>query len=206
MTVVPAGRCADVHVICDSCGSVAVADGHAVSDGVVVHVAIDGWSGPTFARGPHRCPTCTRSSQSSVPHRHRSGTRTKTSRVTVGSAGSAAVVSVVGDLEFDDLDLIRDALESAVVRRRTVIVDLAGAGTTDPACVGLLIRARNAAFRRGGELVLAAPSPLLAATLRASGVTDARVFRNRAHAVAATAGAPRRTYVAGGLRRGSARP
>jgi hypothetical protein len=73
MTAVPDPRAAGVQLICDGCGRAAAIDGCGFDDAGVVYVAAGmiGWSGSTFARGPHRCPGCPAGVSAAVALRHR---------------------------------------------------------------------------------------------------------------------------------------
>jgi anti-anti-sigma factor len=161
MTAVPAAVGTGVQLICDGCGDVAAANGCGLHDADVVYVAVAeiGWTGSAFARGPHRCPGC----DSQIPAARRSeGRRTDktpaTGRVSQHSMSSASLVRVVGDVDTDVVAELRAALESAVAKHPRVIVDLTRATTIDSVGLSTVVRARQAARRRGGDLMLAAPS------------------------------------------------
>jgi anti-anti-sigma factor len=169
MTAVPAKAGAGVELICDGCGSVAVASGHGLHDDDVVYVAVAevGWTGSAFARGPHRCRPCEQALLS-VP-RHARGPASDDAgvgRVVWHVAAPASLVQVSGDVDIDVVDELRVALEAAVAARAHVVVDLAGAGTIDSVGLGTLVRARQAARQRDGNLVLAAPSRFVLTVLR----------------------------------------
>jgi anti-anti-sigma factor len=68
------------------------------------------------------------------------------------------LVRVTGDVDDDVVPALRSTLDSAVALRPFVIVDLTMAGAITSPGLGTLVRARNAVRRRGGELLLAAPS------------------------------------------------
>jgi anti-anti-sigma factor len=161
MTAVPATVGTGVQLICDGCGDVAVANGCGLHDADVVYVAVAeiGWTGSAFARGPHRCPGC----DSRIPAARRSQVRRAddtraTGRVSQHSMTSASLVRVVGDVDTDVVAELRTALDTAVAEHPRVIVDLTRAATIDSVGLGTVVRARQAARRRGGDLLLAAPS------------------------------------------------
>ena len=100
---------------------------------------------------------------------------------------SAAVVTVSGDVDIDIADELRALLERAAGERRNVILNLTMAHTIDAAGLGTLVRARNAARRRQGELLLAGPSPFIQTVLRTMRLHTAfRVFRSPDEAATAT--------------------
>ena len=110
-----------------------------------------------------------------------------TRRVSVELGPSAAVVSATGDVGADIDGELREALDEALAWRPTVIVDLAATRRMDPAGLGTLVRARNAARRRDGELVLAAPSRFQQTVLRTMRLHTAfRTFGTLQQAVTAT--------------------
>jgi anti-anti-sigma factor len=189
MTAVSAARGTGVRLICDVCGASAPAEGGGLHDADLVYVAVAsiGWSGAPFARGPHRCPRCSSGAAPVVRQRAHRGTCPEAAeRVSVTLERSVALVRVIGDLDVVVADELRGALERAALARPTVIVDLTAAHTIDPAGLGALVRARNAARRRQGELVLAGPSRFVQTVLRTMRLHTAfRVFRSPGEALAA---------------------
>jgi anti-anti-sigma factor len=80
----------------------------------------------------------------------------------------ASVVRVVGDLDLSTATRLRATLEAALASSAWIIVDLRGAEAVDSVGLGVLIAAREAARRSGGDLLLAAASPFFASVLRAA--------------------------------------
>jgi anti-anti-sigma factor len=68
------------------------------------------------------------------------------------------VVGVVGDLDIDVVGELRAALDTALQAHPRVVVDLGEAGTIDSVGLSEIVRGRQSARRRGGDLLLAAPS------------------------------------------------
>jgi anti-sigma B factor antagonist len=161
MTAVPTAVGTGVQLICDGCGDVAVADGCGLHDAEVVYVAVSeiGWTGSAFARGPHRCPGCeTPVPQSRSRERRPAADAAATGRVSGHHTSFGAVVRVVGDLDIDVVDDLRVAVDTALEAHARVIVDLSRAATIDSVGLSAIVRARQSARRRGGDLLLAAPS------------------------------------------------
>jgi anti-anti-sigma factor len=175
MTAVATASGTGVRLICDGCGKVADTTGCGLYDAEVVYVAVAeiGWAGSLFARGQHRCPDCEpRSLQGRgyLPGRGyepRSGSETPASgRASRHLTRSAGLVRVVGDVDIDGVGELRTALDAALERHCQVIVDLTGAASLDSITVSAIVRTRRSARRRGGDLVLAAPSPFLRTVLQ----------------------------------------
>lgn len=190
MTAVPAEEGMGVQLICDSCGDVAIAEGCGLHDTDVVYVAAAaiGWAGSPFARGPHRCPGCTPSAAPAAQSPDQSPARAGVlDRVRVEHTPTAAVVHVTGEIDIAVAPDLRSALEAAVVAQSNVIVDLSQAGVIDSAGLGTLVRARNAARRRQGELLLAGPSRFVQTVLRTMRLHTAfRTFGTVQQAITAT--------------------
>ncbi|MEV6842758.1 STAS domain-containing protein [Actinoplanes sp. NPDC051411] len=88
----------------------------------------------------------------------------------------------------------RAAIDSAVACHPYVVVDLTHAGVIDAFGLGVLVRARNAARRREGELVLAGPSQFLQTVLRTVRLHTAfRTFNTVPQATTAVGGESPRT-------------
>ncbi|HET6532628.1 MAG TPA: STAS domain-containing protein [Actinoplanes sp.] len=79
---------------------------------------------------------------------------------------SAAVVQIAGDLDTAVAPLARTALDRAVAARPHVVVDLAEVPTIDPTGLGILVRARQEARRRHGDLLRAGPSRYVRTVMR----------------------------------------
>ncbi len=192
MTTVPGTHSPGVRLRCDGCGDVAMTDGGGLHDADVVYVAVTaiGWTGSPFARGPHHCPRCT----TAVPgqRRHTMGSATpgaKFGRVTMWSTPTAAVVRIAGDINAGLAAELGSALETAAASRPYVIADLTEAGTIDSRGLGILVRARHAARRHHGELLLAGASRFIQTVLRTMRLHTAfRMFATLRQAVAAVDG------------------
>lgn len=183
MTAVPAARGAGVHLLCDGCGAVAEVDSCGLHDTYVGHVAVTmiGWTGSTFARGPHHCPACL------APERGMPARGPRTSKATLAVIDGVAVVHISGTFDASTAALLQTLVRGAVVARRTVIADLSGVTETGAAAAGALVRARNAVLRDGGELLLAAPPRPLHARLRLMRLRPAfRTFGSVRHAITVT--------------------
>jgi anti-anti-sigma factor len=103
--------------------------------------------------------------------------------VDIALTSVAALVRVRGDL---DPAALRQALDSAVALRPVVIVDLIGVGAVDSLGLGMLMRARNAARRRGGDVLLVVSSRFARSVLRAQRMHDAfRTFGTVPQAITA---------------------
>ena len=190
MTAVSVPRNAEVQLICDGCGAVAAVDGCGLQDADVVYVAVGavGWSGSPYARGPHRCPSCPPGDGPRVPGSRQPDPRDAgTARVALTVTSPAAVVRVSGDADMDVVADLRAALDNAVALRPYVIVDLTATATIDSLGLGALVRGRNAARQRDGELLLVAPSPFVQAVLWSMRLHTAfRMFDTVPQAITAT--------------------
>ncbi|XVU22999.1 STAS domain-containing protein [Actinoplanes sp. CA-054009] len=160
VTVVMAATGGDVLMACDACGIRTTVDGCGMHETDVVYVAVTaaGWTGSPFARGRHRCPDCGPAVPTGfIPRPRRAAAGDAGRGLSVATTPSAAVVRVAGDVGADVAPALRRVLDDAVARRSHVVVDLARAGAMAPTGVGTLVRARNDARGRGGDLVLVAP-------------------------------------------------
>ncbi|MFC7533279.1 STAS domain-containing protein [Actinoplanes sp. GCM10030250] len=196
MTALSVAGGAGVHLICDDCGLMAAAGGCGLQDTNVVYVAASaiGWTGPAFARGPHRCPSC---ATVPSPRRHpESATAGGESAAADGEVSlevraSVALVRVSGNLGEETAAHLQAVLERAVAARRAVVVDLTMAGRVDQAGLRPLVRAGSAARHRGGEVLLAAPPRLLRGALRLMGLhRSLRVFGSVQQAITAAGAWP----------------
>ncbi|BBH70115.1 hypothetical protein ACTI_68000 [Actinoplanes sp. OR16] len=99
---------------------------------------------------------------------------------------SVAVVRVSGDIDLDTAVELWAVLEEAVAACPAVVVDLSDADVVDSTGVGALIRGRNAARSRSGELVLAGSSAFLRTVLETMRLTaELPTYRTVDEAVAA---------------------
>ena len=170
MTAVPAVPGAPVKLICDGCGCVGSVEGCGLHDAEVVYVPIAsiGWTGSVFARGPHRCGTCTINGGTGDGRRSRPAAfpADAAGRVSLETRPALALVGVTGDIDSQMICELRTALDRAIAARSTVVVDLSKLCRIDSAALGVLVHAHNAARRRGGDLALAAPSRFVRMVLR----------------------------------------
>ena len=201
MIAVPDVRGAGVQLICDGCGCVAAADGCGLHDADVVYVAVAaiGWAGSAFARGPHRCPAC----EAARPAPTRFSRRSSAGASGAGCVAQrhtrfAALIDITGDIDVEVVPELRTALESAVAARPQVVVDLARVRVIDAAGLGVLVRARQAARRRNGDLLLASPSRFVRTVLRTMRLHTAfRTFDTVQQAMTAAHAAARRLPLPG---------
>jgi anti-sigma B factor antagonist len=153
-----------------------------------VYVAVTGfgWSGSALARGPHRCPGCSGAGPAlRRPKVRPAAYSAGRDRVSVRTTRSASVVHIAGDIDPDVAVELRPALEMALRERPYVIADLTQVGTIDSFGLGTLVRARNAARRRG-ELLLAGPSRFVQTVLHTMHLHTAfRMFATVRQAMAA---------------------
>lgn len=192
MTAIPGTHSSGIQLSCDGCGDVAMTDGGGLHDADLVYVAVTaiGWTGSPFARGPHRCPRCA----TAVPAQRRHAIRpaapgAQFGQVTMRSTPTAAVVHIAGDINAGLAAELGSALETAAASRPYVIVDLTDAGKIDSPGLGILVRARHAARRHHGELLLAGASRFIQTVLRTMRLHTAfRMFATLRQAVAAVDG------------------
>ncbi|GLY02135.1 STAS domain-containing protein [Actinoplanes sp. NBRC 101535] len=172
-----------VELICDGCGEVASAGAYGLHDTESVHAAVtgSGWTGSSFARGPHRCPSCV------APPRSLAVDIPDLSEIAVEMFPAAAVIRVTGDVSIDAIGPLRQALDESLAARPSVIVDLSGAGTVDPPVLSTLVRARNLARRHRSEVLLAGPSRFVRMTMRTRLRATFRTFTTVDQALIATA-------------------
>ena len=113
--------------------------------------------------------------------------------VSIALTSPAAIVRLTGDVDVDIVSELRQRLDDAVALRPVVIVDLSAAGTIDSLCLSILVRARNAARRRGGDVLLVIDGDFLLTVLKAQRLHDAfRTFDTVPQAITA-ASAPAQT-------------
>jgi anti-anti-sigma factor len=101
--------------------------------------------------------------------------------VTVGDEGGGAVVHVAGDLDVWTAPLVWRALQSALRKSSSVVVDLRDVTSIDPTGLSVLVRAKDSVG--GGELVVG-PVP----TSSAESVRRAVAFLQDANVVIGRAG------------------
>ncbi|GAB2606137.1 hypothetical protein Aab01nite_01090 [Paractinoplanes abujensis] len=138
---------AGVRLTCDDCATTEVV-GHGGELGGAVRSAVtgSGWTGSPYARGRHRCPRC---GPGDNPPRE------PPTEMSIAITSPAAVVRVTGDIDLPAVPDLRRTLDNAVALHPYVIVDLTAARAVGPAGLGVLRRARAAARRRRGDLLLA---------------------------------------------------
>jgi anti-anti-sigma factor len=76
-------------------------------------------------------------------------------RVTSGFDGADTVlVAVVGEIDMTNADRLREAFDEALVRAKTLEVDLGEVSFLDSTAINALIRARNMAVADGRRVVV----------------------------------------------------
>lgn len=104
--------------------------------------------------------------------------------VAIRDEGGAAVISLIGGVQIDQPEVLRDELMDLLARGRTrLVVDLAQLEFIGSAGIAALLDAQHRAKELGGELRLAAPCQRIANMLRIARVD--RVFRIDADVAAA---------------------
>ncbi len=104
--------------------------------------------------------------------------------VAIRDEGGTAVISLIGGVQIDQPELLRDELMDLLERGRTrLVVDLAQLQFIGSAGIAALLDAQHRAKELGGELRLAAPCQRIANMLRIARVD--RVFRIDADVAAA---------------------
>ncbi|WP_406209571.1 STAS domain-containing protein [Kitasatospora sp. NBC_01560] len=119
-----------------------------------------------------------------APHRPGGGPDVGRLRVELRTAGTAVVVSPVGELDYDSTALLRERLHEAIGQpQERVVVDCRGLSFCDSTGLNLLLNTRTEAERAHVALILADLQPAVA---RVFEVTGARaVFDIRADVGAA---------------------
>ncbi|SNY25494.1 STAS domain-containing protein [Paractinoplanes atraurantiacus] len=159
VTAVTYGQGPGVQVICDGCGGRALVDGGGLHDGHVVHVAVSsiGWTGSTFARGPHHCRRCSADGRTIA----RAG-----GDISVELRPAAAILRLFGDVGAGDTAALRTTLAGAASARRAVVVDLTETRTIHPAALAVFVDACTAGEPDHNTVVLAGPSRSVRTSLR----------------------------------------
>jgi anti-sigma B factor antagonist len=80
------------------------------------------------------------------------------------------VVSVTGEVDLSTSAPLREALDQAVAEGPNVVVDLSGVTFLDSTGLGDLVRARESALSRGGELHLVLTQPRIRRVLEITGL------------------------------------
>jgi anti-sigma B factor antagonist len=113
------------------------------------------------------------SDMTAVPAAHPGATRrsrrpadASCSPVRIEKTRLVTVVRIIGEIDLEVAPDLQAALDEAIAAQPNVVVDLTHAYTVDSAGLGVLVRARNRARRRRGELVLAGPSRFVQTVLR----------------------------------------
>ncbi|MET8545273.1 STAS domain-containing protein [Kitasatospora sp. NPDC004799] len=105
-------------------------------------------------------------------------------------SGRAVVVRLVGEVARDQRRRLEAALTRAVaLRPPRLVVDLAGLGFCDSACLNALLSARLAAQAAGVELLLAAPAAQVRRLLEITGTDELFTVRPSVPAAVGGAGA-----------------
>ncbi len=88
--------------------------------------------------------------------------------ITWHTMAGASLVRIVGDVDLDVTAALREVLDAAVTAHAWVIVDVSRGAIVDSVALSVLVSASSVARRRGGGLLLAAPSRFLRAVLQSS--------------------------------------
>jgi anti-anti-sigma factor len=97
-----------------------------------------------------------------------------------------AVAALPGDLDVTAAADAEAAITALVAPRRCLIIDMSALDFPDCSALGALLRVQALALRGGGDVVLAAPQPLVRRLLALTGNDE--VFRVHASVEAAVAG------------------
>ncbi|GAA4954749.1 STAS domain-containing protein [Actinoplanes utahensis] len=89
-------------------------------------------------------------------------------RIMAHAMAGASVIRLVGDIDLEVAAALRTTLDTALTASPWAIVDLRQVGAVDSVGLGVLIAARHAARRQGGDVLLAAAPPFFLAVLRAA--------------------------------------
>jgi len=93
--------------------------------------------------------------------------------ISVDDRSPAAVVSVAGELDLTTAPELLQALTRLVDDgRRYLIVDLARLEFCDSSGLSVLVRVKNRLDEVGGEVALAAPTPIVERVLEVSGLAE----------------------------------
>ena len=96
------------------------------------------------------------------------------------------MVALRGDLDVTGAAEAGAAIAVLVARGQSLIIDMSALDFLDCACLGVLLRVQALARRGGGDVVLAAPQPLVRRLLALTGRDE--VFCVQASVAAAVAG------------------
>lgn len=193
MTVVPGLRAGTVNLICDRCGESAEAVPAVLPEPEVVWPVLNahGWDGAPFAVGPHRCPACASAAPVAppvAPAGSTASTGTSAWRVDVEEFPETVVLTPSGDIDVLVVDVMREALTTALAGRRDVVLDLSRVGMLDSTGLGLLVRAHREARQQGRSLCLVAPSRFVLTVLHTMRLESVfLVFDHRPQALACLA-------------------
>lgn len=86
--------------------------------------------------------------------------------------GTAALLTVRGELDVDSREVLGRALSGAAARCSTVVIDLDDLRFVDAAGMGALVGASNVLRGRSGRLVLRRPCGIVARVLDVAGLGD----------------------------------
>ncbi|GID27691.1 STAS domain-containing protein [Paractinoplanes brasiliensis] len=127
---------ATVRLTCDDCAITEVVERDGAAAGTE-------WTVSPYGRGRHLCPECSPPGEPPAD-------------LSIAITSPAAVVRVTGRVDLRVVPALRSTLENAVELHPYVIVDLTAARDLGTVGVGVLRRARTAARRRRGDLLIAA--------------------------------------------------
>ena len=110
--------------------------------------------------------------------------------LTTSGCDDHVVVALRGDLDVTGAADAEAAISAVTARGRYLVIDMSALDFLDCGAVGALLRVRGLARRGGGDVVLAAPQPLVRRLLALSGSDG--VFWVEVSVAAAVAGVARR--------------
>jgi anti-sigma B factor antagonist len=115
--------------------------------------------------------------------------------LTTSACDGHVVVALRGDLDVTGAPGAEAAISAVLARGRYLVIDMSALDFLDCGALGALLRVRGLARRGGGDVVLAAPQPLVRRLLALSGNDE--VFWVQVSVEAAVAGIARPRSTAG---------
>jgi anti-anti-sigma factor len=89
--------------------------------------------------------------------------------LTTSACDGHLVVALCGDLDVTGAAETEAAITALVARGQHLVIDMSALGFLDCSALGALLRAQALARRRGGDVALAAPQPLVRRLLALTG-------------------------------------
>jgi anti-sigma B factor antagonist len=101
-------------------------------------------------------------------------------RCQIRSLDDCVVVEVEGEVDIATAPLLHDALFDAIASQAScVVADLGRVDFMDSSGIHVIIRANNAAFEHGAELILRAPRPNVARVIELVGLAESLTVEAR---------------------------